>query len=142
MNGWHKTVLALMFAIFAAFIWGWTYAPSPYQPTGTDYIEPVKVKRGQVFTVYRSFTWRGTDKAFIQRSMLRRDCAVECTFKQLESGNLTLEPGFYDRLGRAQRVPDDVTPGVYDLIYVLYWHNIIGREVSEHLPRLSIEVLP
>lgn len=142
LTPWQGGIVVLMFALAGLFMAAWIYAPSPYRQTGPDYVEPLKARAGDEFVVYRTFDWLRADESYVERTMLRRDCRTECTVYKLESGFLNLPTGHYDRLGRPQTIPSDVKPGLYDLIYVLFWKNFIGREVSEHLPLLQVEVLP
>lgn len=122
----------------------WSFLPeeAPIVSAPGDSIQPLIVKVGGVITISRNLHVKREAPVFVQRTLVRGDCAKSCEIVDLPSGNITLPAATYGNLLRDHKLPTVVEPGDWTAVFTIQWTDRLGRTHYEPLMPLAFKVTP
>lgn len=114
--------------------------PIEYLP-GSE-VSPKRVRAGDTVYITRHYN-RVTDAPVtIRRRMEMGDCATKCDRIDLPSSQIKEPPAQGVHTTRMHRIPPEVKPGVWKLIFTVEYETHFGRTMAYDIPTIEVEIIP
>jgi hypothetical protein len=98
-------------------------------------------KSGELIHITRHFRVVNNTPARIARAVVAGNCKDQClVYEMPESAVVNQTPGDYVQT-RPLRLPNDMEPGTYRLVFVAHWSTWWGRDFQINAPELTIEII-
>jgi hypothetical protein len=128
--------------IVGVVVYAATATPAPpivYTQPGV--VAEIAARSGDLIHITRHFRVTNNTPIRIARAVVSGDCTTLCrVYEMPESAVVNQTPGDYVQT-RPLRLPNDMEPGTYRLVFIAHWSTWWGRDLQVKIPELTIEVI-
>lgn len=114
----------------------------PIEYLADDVVDPSRVRAGEIVYVTRHYHRLNDASVTILRRLETGDCALRCDRIDLPSSTLREPVGYGLRSTRGIKIPQELKPGKWKLIFSVEFETYFGRRIVYETPSIEIEIIP